>query len=225
MGWCSENRGAQKMRTFATMLLLILFAISTSGCGRSGGGASEITSNPPVAKQDQSNIRMAEATAPEGKDQSSATSIVEDATYKVCGLKDDPSPYQAKGPHIELELGDEIVIDKGKPDDPLGKVIFRHLKNKQETVLPVIKCCEGQKLGATRGFKHQKDKNEAKDALHAIIISNVPREGYRPAKCEQRRVILVDYCYPTKDDDEKDGWTCGENTSNTHAGDVHAQAP
>ena len=72
------------------------------------------------------------------------------------------------------------------------------------------------------GFEHQKGKDKPKNALHAIIIQNVAKER-RPAQCTHEHVIVVQYCYPTLDDEGKGGWTCGED-KNPHGGNVHAQS-
>jgi hypothetical protein len=211
------------MKTYTTMMLSILFAISSHGCGRTGGGASEVTTADPSAAQQQPNIRVAEAPT-QGPTSSRSTGVVEDGVYKVCKVEKYPkmggSDKKPTGPHLELMLNDPIEIRKGLPDDPVGRVIFRP-EGKKEAALTVIKCCEGQRLGATMAFEHQKDKEKTKSVLHAIIIENVPKES-RPKECPLKQVIVVRYCYPTYDDEGARGWSCGED-KNTHGGDVHAQ--
>jgi hypothetical protein len=69
------------MRTHTTMLLLVLFAISSHGCGRTGGGASEVTAAGPSAEQQQPNIRVAEATT-QGATSSQSTGVVRTACTK-----------------------------------------------------------------------------------------------------------------------------------------------
>jgi hypothetical protein len=135
-----------------------------------------------------------------------------------------------------LSLWDEIDIKKGGAEAPVGSVAFRHFakevqdgekrkqqKPQEETALAMINCCNGERLGATMGFEHQKDKDKPKSALHAIIIENAAVGTYDTRSCPRKRVIVVRYCYPTYDDEGTRGWTCGED-KNTHGGDVHAQS-
>jgi len=181
---------------------------------------------------------------------SQSSGVVEDGVYEVCDVKyagekkEGASDKKPTGPHVTLEVNDEIEISKGRPVDPVGRVIFRHfakpekdgekrkqLKPQQETALTMVKCCEGQRLGATMGFDHQKDKENPKSALHAIIVENAPEKSYDAVACPRQRVIVVQYCYPTYDDDGTRGWTCTGNeksqnpqtSQNPHGGDVHAQ--
>jgi len=226
------------------MLLSMLFAVSLTGCGRTDGGASEVTAAGPSAEQPSTNIRVAEAT--QGTTSSQSTGVVEDGVYEVCDVKNAGDPKwgysedkKPTGPHLELNLQDEIWITKGGPNSPLGKVVFKHFKtpeqdrekraklNPQETPLTVINCCKGETLGATRGFEHGEAR---KTALHGIIIKNVPETAQAqkilPAACAKPPVIVVQYCYPTTGDDGTDGWTCGgrypQTSQNPHGGDVHA---
>ena len=117
------------MRTHTTMLLLVLFAISSHGCGRTGGGASEVTAAGPSAEQRQPNIRVAEATT-QGATSSQSTGVVEDGVYEVCDVeyageaKMGASEKKPTGPHIKLSLWDEIDIKKGGAEAPVGS---RHI--------------------------------------------------------------------------------------------------
>jgi hypothetical protein len=219
------------------MLLSMLFAVSLTACGRTGGGASEVSSTDPSKGQQPPDIRVAEAT--QGTSPSQPKGVVEDGEYEVCDVnyagepKMGASEKKPTGPHIKLSLWDEIEVRKGGTQAPVGSTIFKHFAKEepdrskrkdlkpQETALTTLNCCEGQRLGATMAFEHQKDKDKPKSALHAIIIENLPK-GVNPGKCKAEPIIVVQFCYPTYDDGGARGWTCEDK--NPHGGDVHAQS-
>jgi hypothetical protein len=212
---------------------LTLFAISLLGCGRDGGGASEVSTNAPPAKQSEPDIRVAEVSQPQGAAQSEGPGVIADGTYEVCDLHDEKGSDKPAGTHITLGPNDEIVIDKGRQSDPLSTVVFRHfakpeadrekrakLKPQKETSVTVIKCCEGERLGATMAFEHNKNGKPV-EALHALIIENAGK--YESAMCTRKPIIVIDFCYPTLDDNGTGGWSCSDLDGDPHKGDVHAQ--
>jgi hypothetical protein len=208
----------------------MLFAVSLNGCGRTGGGASEVTAAGPSANQQQPDIRVAEATQAPTSSQSAG--VVADGVYDVCDVEKDEKEAKTAGSHLTLHRYDEVDVNKGEKAK-VGSVIFRHFDKevkdrekrkplkRDEITLPVVNCCEGQRLGATMGFEHRKN-SQAKNALHAILIENAPTGSYDTDACPRKPVIVIQYCYPTDDDKATSGYTCGEDR-NTHGGDVHAQ--
>ena len=114
------------MKTHTTILLLILFAITSLGCGRGGGGASDVPATADSAKQSPPDIRLAEA----GAGQSQTTGVVADGTYEVCDVEKTEEEWgredRPTGPHITLDLNDEIVVKQGQKNDLVSSVVFRH---------------------------------------------------------------------------------------------------
>src|SRR5262245_35957657 len=114
------------MRTHTKMLLLMLFAISS--CGRTGGGASEVTAADQSTQQEQPSIRVAEATT-QGPTSPPSTGVVRDGKYNVCKVESDKNAKEGgskkyTGLHFALRLNDEIEIMRALPNDPLGQLIF-----------------------------------------------------------------------------------------------------
>jgi hypothetical protein len=182
------------MKTSYPMLIVILAAVA--GCERSAPPAERaVTSEQP------------------------SLDFTIDKPYVVCDAKftdhEDETGQTLTGNH--LNMGDQVVI--GTVGPLVTEVVFNRASAEAEHV-PMVQSAPG--LATVRSFEHTIG-GSASPSNHYVSIENVSstyerREG---TACNGQNIIAIRFCFFTKDDLGKEGWTCSGDLP--HYGDVHAE--